>query len=249
MGHEDLRQAPDRGYMRPRINLVSFLLAVLATILSMNGTATAQGCGPIGRGGIGTFGPFDYRTERNSNLTVVEEYHFTPEVENLIKGNTGTIGGDLSYTLVTFPNHHRALIAMMRLGEKQKTPQPAGSRYSVECWFERAVRFRPDDVIVRMIYSTYLNRHGRLADANRELKEAANYAKDDAFAHYNIGLHYFDLKNYDQALAEAHKASALGFTPTALRDKLISVGKWIEPTNTPAMSAADAASAPAPEAK
>lgn len=245
MNREDWTPAPDHGYGLSRINLVSFLLAVLAITLSMNGTVTAQGCGPIGGG----FGPFDYRTVRDSNLKVVEEFHFTPEVEALIKGNTGTIGGDLDYTLRAFPNHHRALIAMMRLGEKEKTPQPRGSRYSVDCWFERAVRFQPDDVIVRMIYSTYLNRQGRLADANTELKDATNYAKDDAFAHYNIGLHYFDLKNYNQALAEAHKAIALGFTQTALRDKLKSVGKWTEPTNTPAMTAAGAAIAPAPEAK
>ena len=206
-----------------------------------------SGCGSLDN----AYGPYDYRTDLDK-LPIVLGAHFTPAVEALVRGTTSSRpGGDIDYTLRAIPNNPRALIAMMRLGEKEKTPQPSGSRYSVECWFDRAVRFRPDDVIVRMIYSTYLNKQGRLADATSQLKIATTYAKDDAFAHYNIGLHYFDLKNYDQALAEAHKAIALGFTQTALRDKLQSVGKWTEPTNTTTAPTADAAaaSAAASEAK
>ena len=180
---------------------------------------------------VGSYGPFDYRTDHDK-LPIVLGAHFTPEVEALVRGRTSaTPGGDISYTLAVIPNNPRALIAMMRLGEKEKTPQPYGSRYSVECWFDRAIRFRPDDAIVRMIYSTYLNKQGRVADANKELAIATSYAKDNAFTHFNIGLHYFDLKNYDQALIEAHKAMALGFPRSELRDRLKSVGKWVEPTD------------------
>lgn len=227
-----------------RINGLLSILICLAINFSINGIATAQttstGCGPIDGGA-------DYRGAEQGYLKQVEDFHFTPSVESLIHGHTGTIGSDLDYTLSHFPNHHRALIAMMRLGEKEKTSQPGGSKYSVECWFDRAVRFRPDDVIVRMIYSTYLNKQGRRADAASQLGIATTYAKDDAFAHYNIGLHYFDLKNYDQALIEAHKAIALGFAQTALRDKLQSVGKWTEPANKTTFPATDAT--PASEAK
>lgn len=122
---------------------------------------------------------------------------------------------------------------MMRLGEKEKTPQPSGSRYSIECWFERAVLFRPDDGIVRMIYSSYLNSKGRIPEATNQLEIATTYAKDSAFTHYNIGLHYFNLKNYDKALVQAHKAIELGFPQTILRDQLQSVGKWTEPAELP----------------
>ena len=224
-------------------------LAIGLVVLSMAGFGTTgalaqssvSGCGSLDN----AYGPYDYRTDREK-LPIVLGAHFTPEVEALVRGTTSTRpGGDIDYTLRAIPNDPRALIAMMRLGEKEKTPQPSGSRYSVECWFDRAVRFRPDDIIVRMVYSTYLNKQGRVADGNKQLAIAATYAKDDAFAHYNIGLHYFDLKNYGQALAEAHKAIALGFSQTALRDKLKSVGKWTEPTGTAAAPAADAASAPA----
>jgi len=119
------------------------------------------------------------------------------------------------------------------LGEKEKTPQPRGTRYTVECYFERAILFRPDDSIVRMIYSTYLNSKGRAPEANTQLEIATTYAKDSDITHYNIGLHYFDLKNYDKALMQAHKALSLGFTQTALRDQLQSVGKWTEPSDLP----------------
>jgi tetratricopeptide (TPR) repeat protein len=108
------------------------------------------------------------------------------------------------------------------------------------------VTFRPDDAVVRMIYSTYLNKQGRAQEANAQLEIATVQAKDNGFTHYNIGLHYFDMKNYDKALAQAHKALALGFTQTALRDELQKVGKWSEPP--PAPAPATDAQAPAVEA-
>lgn len=212
--------------MKPSFAILMF--GLLATIFGAAPAYAQSGsgsCGPLAN----AYGPYDYRTDRDK-LGLVLGAHFTPEVEALIRGKSSYIGGDIDYTLRAIPNNHRALIAMMRLGEKEKTPQPRGSRYTVECWFERAVQFRPDDSIVRMIYSEYLNANGRIPEATAQLDTATTYAKDNAFTHYNIGLHYFDLKNYDKALIEAHKAIELGFTQTALRDKLQGVGKWVEPT-------------------
>ena len=216
------------------------LLAAIFGAAPAFAQAGSGGCGPLTNG----YGPYDYRTDRDK-LQIVIGAHFTPEVEALIRGTSTYIGGDIDYTLRAIPNAHRALIAMMRLGEKQKTPKPQGSRYTIECWFERAVQFAPDDSIVRMIYSEYLNANGRIPEATAQLDIAATYAKDNAFTHYNIGLHYFDLKNYDKALIEAHKAIELGFTQTALRDKLQGVGKWVEPAALPAAPA----SAPAEQPK
>ncbi|MDP2369214.1 ABC transporter permease [Rhodoferax sp.] len=203
-------------------------------------------CGPLHS--EGQYGPFDYRTDRDK-LPIVLGAHFTPEVEALIRGKTSARPGtDIDYTLRAIPNNHRALMAMMRLGEKEKTPQPVGSRYSVQCWFERAITFRPDDAVVRMIYSTYLGKQGRLPEANTQLELATVHAKDNAFTHYNIGLHYFDLKSYDKALAQAHQAMALGFGQTELRDQLQRVGKWTEPPPAPAPSEVPPAPAPASSA-
>lgn len=187
----------------------------------------ASTCGPLKP--PGQYGPWDYRTDVEK-LEIVLRRHFTPAVEALIRGSSAeTPGSDIDYTLRAIPNNHRALISMMRLGDKEKTPQPNGSRYTVECWFERALQFQPDDSIVRMIYSTYLGKQGRVDDAKAQLKTATAYAKDSAFTHFNIGLHYFDLKDYEHALVQAHQAMLLGFSRTELRDKLQEVGKWIEP--------------------
>ena len=191
----------------------------------------------------GQYGPWDYRTDRDK-LPIILGAHFTPEVEALVRGKTSeTPGGDISYTLVSIPNNHRALIAVMRLGEKEKTTQPKGSRFSVQCWFERALTFRPDDAVVRMIYSTYLAKQGRAPEAHAHLEQATVHAKDNGFTHYNIGLHYFDMKSYDKALLQAHRAMALGFTQTALREQLQQLGKWSDPPEAPPTPAA-ASSAP-----
>jgi len=185
-------------------------------------------CGPLSR--EGQFGPFDYRTDR-SKLDVVESHHFTPVVEALIRGSTNTLpGADLDYTLRAFPNHHKALLSMVRYGEKMKSPHPSGTGYPVECYFERALRFRPEDTVVRMIYATYLFKISRTPDALQQLAKATKDAGDNPFTHYNIGLIYFDLKEYDEALAQAYKAIELGFPRTVLRDQLQSVGKWVEPS-------------------
>jgi tetratricopeptide (TPR) repeat protein len=188
-------------------------------------------CGELGN----TFGPFDYRTERGEKLRMVEGAHFLPYIEALVRGKTSTTPGpDIDYTLRAFPNNHRALMAMMRLGEKEKTPQPLGSRYSVECWFERAILFRPNDTTVRMIFSSYLSKNKRVPEAVAQLEQATAIAENNPFTHYNIGLVYFDMKIYNQALAQAHRAMELGFKRTELRDLLEKAGQWQEPSTPPA---------------
>jgi tetratricopeptide (TPR) repeat protein len=189
--------------------------------------SSASACGPLR--GQGQYGPYDYRTDKDK-LEVVERYHFSAAVEALIRGSQNTLpGGDLDYTLRAFPNHHRALLAMVRYGEKMKSPHPSGADYPVECYFERAIRFQPDDITVRMIYATYLGKNSRQPEAIQHLEQATTMAKDSAFSHYNIGLIYFDLKEYDKALHQAHRSIALGFPRDELRAKLMSVGKWSEP--------------------
>ena len=221
--------------------LVGWLIAIFTSSPAF-AQAVGSSCGSLSS--PGQYGPYDFRTQPGT-VQIVLGAHFTPVVESLIRGMTGSRpGGDIDYTLRALPNYHRALIAMMRLGEKEKTSQPTGSHYTIECWFGRAIQFRPDDAIVRMIYSTYLNSKGRVPDANTQLEVATVHAKDNPFTHYNIGLHYFDLKNYDKALAEAHKAMELGFTQIELREQLRSVGKWTDPVEIPA-----AASLPASATK
>lgn len=218
-----VRRPPGRGL---GLRWIGLWLAVSSLMPAYAQTVTA--CGSLSQG-TGGYGPYDYRTDK-SKLPIVEGAHFTPAVESLVRGNSAVLpGGDLDYTLRAIPNHHRALMAMMRYGEKMKSPQPQGTRYSVECYFDRALRFRPDDTIVRMIYATFLSKSARVSEAIQQLEQAGASAGNNAFSHYNIGLVYFDLKYYDKALVQAHKAIALGFIQTGLSDRLRSVGKWTVP--------------------
>lgn len=186
------------------------------------------------------YGPFDYRTDRQQ-LPVVENYHFTPEMEALSPNTKGELGAQFDYTLHAFPNHHRALVAMVRLAERQKTDKPRKAKYPVECYFERGIRFRPDDVIVRMLFVDYLIKHRMHERALGQLAAAAPLAGDSALTHFNLGLLYFSLEKHDHAREHAQRALALGYTRTDLVDKLTARGAWHE---RPAASPAAPASAP-----
>lgn len=218
------------------------LLAALVMPLSLMcaaSSAIAQdipgGCGNLSQ----SWGPFDYRADKyiyettyrshDALLRIVEHAHFTAEVEALIRGKTGASpGGDIAYTLGVFPNHHRALLAIISLGEKEKVDKPIDMRFTIECYFRRALTWRPDDRIVKMIYARYLAKTSREAEADQQLVAAANLADDNAFTYNNIGLIYFDMKKYDKALFYAHKAYALGLAIPNLREQLVRVGKWSE---------------------
>lgn len=219
-------------------------LARAAWLLVLFGPVQAQeatsGCGALGK-------PFgDYLVDKDK-VAMSESNHFTPEVESLIRGKTSVKpGSDIDFILIAIPNHHRALVAMMRLGEKTRSPQPEGAKYPVGCYFERAVRFRPHDIVSRMLYATYLSKNARTAEANAQLEVAKRAAEDDPFSHYNIGLIYLEMKNFDQALLQAHKADELGFNRTDLRDRLKSAGRWKDPQPTAAASNTAPATAPTP---
>lgn len=190
----------------------------------------ANYCGEL----TGSHGPFDYTDSANrttvgintSILELVERAHFTPGVEKLIKGNTGELGGDLSYTLMMFPNHHRALVSIGKLALRDKNIQPYGMRYSVECFFNRAMRFKPDDVMVRMIYGLYLSKSGKLDDAIQQLNDAVRLEPENANFNYNLGLLYAKKKDYENAVKYAKNAYRLGFPLQGLKNMLTAVGKW-----------------------
>ena len=214
-------------------------MLIVATLFCANAAAQGQAtaCSLVHGGG---YGPYDYRKDRDK-LPQVEPAHFTPEVENLIRGQSGPLGHDIDYTLRAFPNHHRALLAMMRLGERTKSLQADRANHSVECFFKRALHFAPDDTVVRMLYATFLAKADREADAIRQLERATLNAGDNPFSHYNIGLVYVDLKRYDKALRQAHRAMALGFPKPDLMNALKQAGQWKEPS---AAAAAPSASEP-----
>jgi tetratricopeptide (TPR) repeat protein len=173
-------------------------------------------------------GPFDYRTQRDE-LKIVEDFHFTPKVEMLMAGQSGYIGGDIDYTLKASPNHHRALLALVRWTERSRSDKTTGQQFTVECYFDRAIRFKPDDTVVRALYAQFLHKRNRTAEALTQLQAGVEHAGDNAFSHYNLGLVYLELGEHERALAQAHKAASLGFPRTELKAQLVKLGKWQDP--------------------
>jgi len=202
------------------------IIIVAVTVLAATGVLPARAddaCGQVKRFESGG----DYANpDDRQNLIVVERFHFTANVERLVRGESGSLGADLDYTLQHFPNHARALASMARLGLRDKTAQPQGAKFSIACYFERAIRFRPDDAQVRSTFGAYLLALGQDDHALEQLQEAARLAPQNATAHYNLGLLYLKRHDYPHAREAARQAYRLGFPLPGLKNQLQSAGQW-----------------------
>lgn len=210
------------------MNRSALLGLALAGCTSLAAAQEGHPCGPLEN----HYGPYDYRTERNGLLRIVERSHFTPQIESLGpdgRGERVAAAQNFNYTLRTSPNHHRALVATMRLGERLKTTKIPEMDYSIECFLERGVRFRPDDTVVRALYAEYLGKLKRQAEGVALLDAGQKFIGDNPFSAYNFGLVYLELGDYERALKQAHRALELGFPRTELADRLKQAGKWREP--------------------
>jgi predicted Zn-dependent protease len=208
-----------------------FSKAVVVAIFMFVGVASGQGlplpdpamCGDLRN----HYGPFDYRTQSMEQRDLVERHHFTTQVEQLRAGeSTAVIGSDINYTLNVFPNHPRALQAMSRLALREKRAQPAGADYTIDCYFERAIRFQPSDPGPYLVYGLHLARSSKPKQAVQALTVAAELSPADANVHYNLGLAYLEVKEYDNALKHAKIAYEAGFPLDGLRNRLKQAGKW-----------------------
>lgn len=180
----------------------------------------------------GNYGPFDYTNPEHvrTNLGIVEQYHFNADVENLRRGMTTDVAGDLAYTLRVFPNHHRALNAMARLWRRDlsrgETPRGISASQTPEYWFEKAMQFAPHDGAVPLLYGIHLHTKKKLDEALKYYKIAEQILPDSGDVQYNLGLLYFEKKDYRLAKLHAEKAYNLGYPLPGLRNKLIDAGVW-----------------------
>lgn len=208
---------PTRSRMRWAV------LSLLLTTTMRGAMARAEVCPAYVRHTPG--GDYTDPNDREG-LDIVERFHFTLPVETLAHGISGSLGDDLGYTLEHFPNHHKALAALAKLGLRDKTPQPGGAKYSINCYFDRAIRFAPRDAKVRQVYGAYLLASGEPDLALTQLEEAARLDPNNPTTNYNLGLMYVKKKDYARARGYARKAYALDFPLTGLKNKLIAAGQW-----------------------
>ncbi len=210
------------GYGRVETSLkltawgIAFLLA-----LTWGVRVSAQdvpGCGTLRN----AFGPFDYRDPANmqANLPVVEAFHFTPDVESLRRGNTGTVLGDLQYTLRAFPNHHRALKSIARYALEGGHFPPDDRIPTADCYFERAIAFRPDDAAVHVIYANYLFKRGERESARKQYEGALSLAPESVEINYVAGLYFVDVGDLARARKLAKVAYDNGYPLPGLKKKI-----------------------------
>ena len=217
-------------------------ILILAALLLISTTATSR---PIGhaswvgdtlkgvpcRGGMENFGPFDYlkRNQLPNELGVVERYHFSSAVEQLIRGQTNSSPlGDISYTLKAWPNHHRALYSVIR---HRISLWSNNKRYPArfppaECYLQRAIKFSPNDATVYMLYGILLHRTNHQKQALIQYRKAYEIDSTNVQTKYNLGLLLTELKKYSEAKKYALELYSRGYPLPGLKDKLKQAGHW-----------------------
>jgi len=178
------------------------------------------------------YGPYDYlqRDKYAHELWLVDSTHFHKDIENLIDKTrrTGDTQGDLHYTLNAWPNHHRALLSVIRyqikLNNKLMRPIPLTS--PPECYLQRAMNYSPKDPVPHSFMGYYLEKIGHLEQAIKHYENALTISPNNSKIEYSYSLLLIKLKQYDKALSQAKNAYQHGNPPSGLRNKLIKLGVW-----------------------
>jgi len=177
------------------------------------------------------YGPFDYtnRVHVREKLPVVEKNHFTSKVVALREGENARLLPDIDYTLRAFPNHHRALFAIIRFYTEQQDEKEDDTRKQdwhtpPECYVQRAIRFSPRDAKLYSLYGLYLHRLKRYDEAEKMYRKALDIAPHSPETRYNLGLLLADKGNYEKAQEQARQAYAAGYPLPALRERLAAHG-------------------------
>lgn len=197
------------------------LVAVLSVVLLGPTIADELECGSLQN----AFGPFDYRDKsKGQEIKLVESGHYTQDVQSLRRGTSSyTPIHDLDYTLRAFPNHWGALDAVSRF-------ELRGGNFlefrTVDCYFDRALRFAPDDSNVHLLYGVYLMRRKRDEEARRQFEEADRLAPESIDIAYNLGLLYLRLGEPEKSMEKARYAYEKGYPLPGLRMALEKAGAW-----------------------
>lgn len=156
-----------------------------------------------------------------ARLQIVEDYHFDADVRALRKGQSGSIASDLDFVLRNVPNHYDALALMGRWQTQNGQPRSSdGAAERAECYFLRAIEFRPTDARLHLIHAIFLHQSKRYADAEREYLQTESMGGGDAELYYNLGLLMLDQGNVARAREYASKAYGMGYPLPGLRNRL-----------------------------
>lgn len=176
------------------------------------------------------YGPYDYTKAGNrSKFPIVEDNHLTENVQYHIRGESGTVPGDLDYTLRAIPNHHVALLSMIRYQvklNKRMLSNPKPLLNSPECYLQRAIYFSPKDAFSISLYAYYLKEINKPEKAADLYEKALAIDPNNSKILYSYSLLLISVKKHEKALEFAKKAYEHGNPPPGLKNKLINLGVW-----------------------
>lgn len=207
--------------------LVSIVLFVLGSVSVNAAVRNNQTCGiQPGAPLQNAYGPWDYTNpEHQQRLPLVLQAHFTPLVERLVSGNTGSIMSDIDYTLRAIPNYHRALASMARHQRNEKLKfKNLDDYYTIECYFKRALYMQPNDATTLMLYGIHLHLLKDYQNAEDKYLGAYKLSPRNPEVQYNLGLLYLDLNNLEKAKEFATSAYQSGYPLEGLKRRLEKAG-------------------------
>lgn len=177
------------------------------------------------------YGPFDYlhRHRLKNDLHLVESAHFNSNVESLVSGakRGRALEWDIDYTLRAWPNHHRALYAVVRY-RLHKGSYINAHLSPAECYLQRAINYSPSDGTSYMLYGLLLHKLNQSEKALIQYRKAHELQPLDAQTTYNLALLLTELGHYDEALEHAHHLYRYKFPLIGLKTKLQKKDAWKE---------------------
>ena len=222
------------------------VLLILMLIQQMLGLPALAQQRNLSQGNLDYYAP---RAEGNESqlFNNVIGHHLAPGREQMQRGEYVGALAHFEFILRYYPNHPQTLAYLSELCLKWKSPICDGA---ADMWFPKAIAINPGAAQSYVVQALHLHRKNKLDDAVKSYQRAVELAPNSINAHYNLGLAYSDLKQYDQANLHAQKSYALGVTLPGLRARLEKVGKWNSNVSLPESEpkpAAEPASPVSPE--
>lgn len=149
------------------------------------------------------------------------EYHHWDKVKTaLATKRYGTANAELDFILRYSPNHPLALLELSKLAIT------VGEPHGAIPYLEHAVKFAPQYDSTYVVYGIHLYRTGQYQEAIRKFRKALTINPQSPEAHYDIGLTYLAIKDYQRAKAHAKEAYNLGYPLSGLKRKLRKLNQW-----------------------
>jgi len=161
-------------------------------------------------------------TDVKANMVNAHHFHLQPAFDAMKTGNWRSAWENFEFILRFAPNSPQALNGISQLCVlKWKSPL-----CDADSWFDQAIAINPSIATTWVLYGIHLQRKKLPDQAVEKFKHALELRPDDINGHYNLGLAYFDMKDYDNANKQAQMSYALGAPLPGLREMLKRVGAW-----------------------